>query len=348
MSVCGLIDALLDVRPEGFRVSEEVHPELERRARQRFGPSSARVIGRSEEGRPIHGFTLGEGSINVTLVAGNHADEPVGPETLRSLVYLLSGDEDAAAALRRRFRFFIVPHTNPDGEARNRRWTQLWPDLKAFLSEAERDAPGRDLEFGYPGLRPENSVVASFMRQAAPVSLHMSLHGMAFARGTLLLIDRTHAPHASTIRRTYASAAQSSGIGLHDENRLGDKGFFYLAPGFWTTPEGEAMRRHFTVTGQPEVARQFRQSSMEFVETLGGLPLSLVTEVPLFRLGEGADDETMAMARMARRRIAEGAPDAHVMIGRLSELTTPVSLRDAIYLQATALDAGLTYVQRKK
>ena len=47
--------------------------------------AAASVIGRSREGNPIYGYRLGEGEIGVSLIAGCHADEPVGPEMLRRL-----------------------------------------------------------------------------------------------------------------------------------------------------------------------------------------------------------------------------------------------------------------------
>ena len=43
----------------------------------------ANPIGSSRQGRDIHGFCLGSGSIKVSLIAGCHADEPVGPLLLR-------------------------------------------------------------------------------------------------------------------------------------------------------------------------------------------------------------------------------------------------------------------------
>ena len=42
------------------------------------------------------------------------------------------------------------------------------------------------------------------------------------------------------------------------------------------------MRAHFLAMGDDKTAALFHQSSMEFVRSLGGDPLCLVTELPLF------------------------------------------------------------------
>ena len=51
------------------------------------------------------------------------------------------------------------------------------------------------------------------------------------------------------------------------------------------------MRAHFLVLGDSETAEKFHDSSMEFVRSLGGDPLCLVTELPLFLINRVPDDE---------------------------------------------------------
>ena len=46
------------------------------------------------------------------------------------------------------------------------------------------------------------------------------------------------------------------------------------------------MRAHFHAMGDPVTAARFHDSSMEFVRTLGGDPLCLVTEMPLFLIAQ--------------------------------------------------------------
>ncbi len=247
--------------------------------------ASFHELGVSEEGRPIYGVVMGHGPQTVSLIAGAHSDEPIGPETLRTLVLEGLRRREILGDLFTRFRFVVVPHINPDGEARNRAWMTQWPSVEAYLRHAFRELPGRDLEFGFPEMRLENRVVAAFLRAHAPVALHMSLHGMGIAEGAMLLIERHWADRTQPLRDGFARAVAAAGLDLHDHNRKGEKGFFYIEPGFTTTPEGEAMRYYFrTRQADPEMAACFHDSSMEYVRSLGGDPLCLVTELPLFLL----------------------------------------------------------------
>jgi hypothetical protein len=328
--------------PASFRSSADVHPDLAGKARDRFGDEAAYEIGTSEEGRSIIGFRLGVGPIHVSLIAGNHADEPVGPETLRSVVDLLISGEPESEALLRDFRFAIVPHVNPDGEARNRSWFDAWPSLEAYLTHVQREAPGRDIEFGYPDLRPENRCVSAFLAQDGPYRLHMSLHGLGFGKGALLLIDRLHAAHTAHLKRVFALTADGLRLGLHDENRGGEKGFFYIAPGFWTTPEGAAMRAHFELIGDKSTAALFRDSSMEYVASLGGRPLCLVTEIPIFLLRH---EEGVGIARSVRADLSHGSLKATVAAERLKDLGVEhVPLETAVQMHATVLEEALRSV----
>ena len=163
------------------------------------------TIGHSEDGRPIAGITLGTGPAVVTLVAGAHADEPVGPETLRTLVLDGLAAQGWGAPGRRAStprssasRFRIVPHVNPDAEARNAPWIAAFDPptprrrSRPTCAHRLREPPGRDVEFAYPDARPETAAATAFLFGDGPPALHASLHGMGFAEGALLLIDRDH------------------------------------------------------------------------------------------------------------------------------------------------------------
>lgn len=247
------------------------------------------TIGFSEEKRPIRGTVLGTGPRKVSLLAGAHADEPVGPTTLRTLIRALgqtSGGADRSHPIVHELLYActisIIPHVNPDGEARNAAWRREWPNPEAYIRDVVREEPGRDIEFGYPDMRVENEIVSRFLEQNGPFHVHASLHGMGFSDGAMLLIEKNWAYRSEQLQAAFVRKAGQFGLRLHDHNRKGEKGFFRIAKGFTTTPEGEAMRRFFLSHGNPEMAGRFRQSSMEFVRTLGGDPLSIVTELPLF------------------------------------------------------------------
>ena len=291
----------LDLSALRFRQSAEVFDEMREACAQNPDLATFETIGESEEGRPIAGVTLGYGPRLVTLVAGAHADEPVGPETLRTLV--LEGlaargwgaDDGGLEELWEQVTLRIVPHVNPDGEARNQSWIQAWDaeepadTLGHYLRGRRREPPGRDVEFGYPDLRPENRAATAFLFENGPVALHASLHGMGFSEGALLLVEKRwlQTERDQALRVGFAQGAEDVGLRLHDHDRGGDKGFRYGGPGFWSTPEGAAMRQHFLDADDPETAGLFRQSSMEqAVETApeGESPLCVVTELPLFVL----------------------------------------------------------------
>ncbi|MDX1546774.1 MAG: M14 family zinc carboxypeptidase [Rhodothermales bacterium] len=338
--------ALVPPDPQ-FRTHDEVKEAIRKVCAEDPGRAAFHELGRSEEGRPLYGVVLGTGPRTVSLIAGNHADEPVGPETLRAFV-LGAPRRAALAPLLARYRFVVVPHTNPDGEVRNRAWMVRWPDLGAFLRYADREPPGRDLEFGFPAMRPENRAVAAFLRAHAPVALHMSLHGMAFAEGGMLLIER-HWCGARTepLRARFATTIQAAGLTLHDHNRRGEKGFFYIEPGFTTTPEGAAMRAHFLARGEPAMANRFHDSSMEFVRSLGGDPLCLVTELPLFVIpsatnrAPGVPANYLAFKeRLAELRLRTGFGDDPVE-GLQRFAPTPLALRTAMEIQLRTIAYGL-------
>ncbi|MFN3597757.1 MAG: M14 family zinc carboxypeptidase [Rubricoccaceae bacterium] len=345
-----------------FRSSADVFEAL--RAACETNPDVAQfeTIGHSEQGRPIAGVTLGYGPRTVSLVAGAHADEPVGPETLRTLVLegLAARDWDAPGGglgpLFERVTLRIVPHVNPDGEARNAAWIRAWPDLGAFLRERRREPPGRDLEFGYPALRAENRAATAFLFGAGPVTLHASLHGMAFSEGALVLVEKAWLPRADAFLSAFRALAAAAGLRLHDHDRTrepgGDKGFAYGGPGVWTTPEGAAMRAYFERTGDPETAALFHRSSMEeaiaAAERHGAArPRCFVTELPLFQLAAAYEPVPGEPALLRRwQALLPGLATAAADPERLAALAAPFGVRPlpletAVRVHLGLLDAAL-------
>jgi len=336
-----------------FRTTGAVRGAL-RAACERHGDVAAfHELGTSEEGRPIDGIVLGTGPQAVSLIAGNHADEPVGPETLRTLVLQLLDRRDAFRDVLDAVRLVIVPHTNPDGEARNRPWMEAWPDPVAYLRHRVREEPGRDLEFGFPDMRVENESVSGFLRAHGPFALHASLHGMAAAEGAQLLINRPWTFRTDALQDGFRAAAAEEGLRMHDHNRKGEKGFFWIAPGFTTTPRGDAMRTFFRAQGDAEMAARFHDSSMECVMGLGGDPLCLVTELPLFVVPNddptpGVPDRYLQLREVlpeVQRRLTKGEP--------VGDLLAPFDLRPlpidaAMRLQLRAIELGLEAVRTQE
>ena len=317
-------------------------------------------IGRSRDGRAIRGFRVGGGPRRISLIGGCHADEPVGPWMLRRLVPWLVDRKDDDPWLRD-YHWSIVPHANPDGEVVNRAWSEPAPppehgfDLRRYVDHRVRELPGDDIEFGFPrddqdeGARPENRAVAAFLGdgvdELGPFRLHVSFHGTTNGAGPWFLIDRDWIDRTESLRAALAAETARLDYTLHDVERHGEKGFERIARGFCTRPSATAMRAHFLGLGDEATAARFRPSSMEWVRSLGGDPLTLVSEMPLFCV-EGIgntiepNDPIATVFRndvlpaFAADRGATSLPGVH-----------PMPLGDQMRLQLAMLDAGLSAIE---
>ena len=341
------------------------------------GPKSAdppaEIIGRSRGGRPIRGYRVGSGSMHVSLIGGCHADEPVGPSMLRRLVRFLTGLEGSAPLIEA-IRWSIVPDVNPDGAVRNSAWSDHpleAPDHRGdldrvydpvlYVRHVVRELPGDDIEFGFPRhlqdrqARPENRAVARFLASGAPYVLHASLHGMGFAPGPWFLIEPGWIDRTLGMRDSLRQRVRTMGYPLFDVDRGGEKGFHRIDEGFCTRPDSGAMRDHFLARGEEEMAGRFRPSSMELVRDLGGDPLTLVSEMPLFLLSPspaGAEGPAFQTGTEGKRHL-------HERLGRIvqetsneegrSEMTRlgiqPMPIRDQMRLQLAFLQEAINSVR---
>ena len=317
------------------------------------------IVGRSREGREIRALKIGVGARRVSLLAGCHADEPVGPRLLRRLSHYLFGLA-ADDPLLVNYQWWIVPHMNPDGAVRNERWqpsSATTYDLADYLLHSVRELPGDDIEFGFPidpddaDARPENRAVYAWWRSAAgPFDLHVSLHGMAFGAGPWFLIEEAWKDRVTRLKRRCLQRVAEMGYVPHDIDRRGEKGFFRLDRGFCTRPDSRYMRAHFLELGDVRTANEFRPSSMETIRGLGGDPLTLVSEMPLFitpGVGEtlGPPDP---VAELWKERIAgwradlqAGASPADLLDEAAAAGVAPMPVNDQMKLQWTLVVAGL-------
>ncbi len=337
------LSQLIAHRDVRFRTGAEVRAAIRQACAANSDIAEFHTLGKSEEGRPIDAVVLGRGERTVSLIAGAHADEPVGPETLRHFILGALAQPQQFAELFEAFRFAIVPHINPDGEARNQPWIRQWPAVTAYLQHAFRELPGRDLEFGFPDMRPENRLVSAFLKQHTPIDLHLSLHGMGFSEGAMLLIERHWIDRTMELRFHFAEYAKALGLRLHDHDRGGEKGFLYIAPGFSTTPQGRAMQAYFRRRGDEKTAAKFHLSSMEWVRQVGGDPLCLVTELPLFIIGSTAGENYTGQpaaylsfqSRLPalRAKLAAGKPiDADLAPFQIRPLDLSIAMRFQLYV----------------
>lgn len=327
------------------------------------------TIGESREGRSIEAFALGRGPTAVSLIGGCHADEPVGPAMLQRLVRFLSS-HDPVHPLLADYRWRIVPHVNPDGAMRNAGWSNqvqqsidhlgesdLSYDPVLYVQNVIRELPGDDIEFGFPRdaedreARPENRAVASFLSAEGPVDLHASFHGMGFAPGPWFLIESSWTDRTSVMRQALRDRVRQMGYPLFDIDRQGEKGFFRIDEGFSTRPDSRAMVSHFLAQDDEETAAKFRPSSMELAQSLGGDPLTFVSEMPLFLLPEepsGPTGSGFKAGTAARRQlhdqlnrlaVALPADEARTEMTRLE--VRPMPIRDQMRLQLAFLNQAL-------
>lgn len=334
-----------------------------------FPPGTGETIGVSREDRAIEGHTFGSGPRTVSLIGGCHADEPVGPAMLRRLVRFLS-NQDEDHPLLEGYSWRVVPHVNPDGEQRNAGWSEhaletvdhlgkidASYDPVLYVQNVVRELPGDDIEFGFPRspddreARPENRAVARFLSAAAPIDLHASFHGMGFAPGPWFLIEPNWIDRTPSMRQALRRQVRHMGYPLFDVDRHGDKGFRRIDEGFSTRPDSQAMVAHFLALGDEETAAKFRPSSMELVRGLGGDPLTLVSEMPLFLLPEAPTSPTgpgFKAGTPAKRTLhdqlrqlvldlpADEARDEMIQLG-----VRPMPIRDQMRLQLAFLNQAL-------
>lgn len=322
-------------------------------------------IGYSREQRPIAAYRFGRGACRISLIAGCHSDEPAGPRLLRHLVAYFSHLPESSPILED-YQWWIVPHANPDGGEVNRSWytdrdEQI--DLIRYLKHVKRELPGDDMEFGFPrdpadlDARPENrSIAAWWMKADGSFHLHASLHGMAFAGGPFFLIEPAWSSRCEELKAQCRRAVDALGYRLHDVDRQGEKGFFRLEKGFATCPNSKAMAQYFLDQEDELTAAKFRPSSMETIRALGGDPLTLVTEMPLFllpKVGEVLGPPDPEAERWKSRvekwkgklRSQPGEAD-RVMEEVSRQGLTAMPIRDQMQLQWVLIVAGLEQVRR--
>lgn len=330
------------------------------------------IIGRSRDGREIVGYRLGQGPLSISLIGGCHADEPVGPAMLDRLVRFLTA-QDPESFLLSRCRWSVVPHANPDGATLNSVWSDHTVTVRDHLGEVDsgydpvlyvhhvaRELPGDDVEFGFPRTsddheaRPENRAVAEFLGSAAPFRLHGSFHGMGFAPGPWFLLEPAWIERTAAMRPRMRQLVHTMNYPLFDIDRRGEKGFRRIDAGFSTRPDSLAMAAHFQELGDEATAARFRPSSMEMVRALGGDPLTLVSEMPLFLLPQepsdgqgplfrpGTEGKRQLHARLQRLATEEHPEKARAEFERIG--IRPMPIRDQMRLQLAFLDEALTCV----
>lgn len=114
-------DANQPLIQQGLRSNEQLYSDLIE-LDNTYDTMALSQVGESVEGRPLYSATVGEGERKLMIVTQQHGDEPTGTEAAMLLLEWLSGDSEAAQALRSEITVTVMPRVNPDGFAR---WEQL-------------------------------------------------------------------------------------------------------------------------------------------------------------------------------------------------------------------------------
>ena len=115
------------------------------------------------------------------------------------------------------------------------------------------------------------------------------------------------------------------------------------------------MRAHFEGQRKLNTAKLFKESSMEFVRALGGDPLCLVTEFPLFLITNRPDNEPPGEPKTylklkAHLPAAQRTANANQSIDWFKERYGLESIKntDAIRMQLEVIDIGLAAIAAKE
>lgn len=152
-------------------------------------PDQCRVssAGTSRGGEDLPLLVIGDGPLKMMVIAGSHANEPIGGQTIITLAeYVL-----AHPAEQERATWYLVPSSDPDGLLLNETWLKgTWPPTaeafhRGFYRPASPDQP--DWTFPFDGVGPaqlpETQALMKVIDAAEPdavLNLHSSESGGSF------------------------------------------------------------------------------------------------------------------------------------------------------------------------
>ena len=152
------------------------------------------VAGTSEAGIPIYHIQFGEGSVKALVVAGPHADEPIGSLTAFGLLTLLKNNNKELVG--RDIQWHIIPCIDPDGAKLNEGWTQQPYSFKNFMRNFHKQYPTEQVDGSFPlsykeiyfnQPTPEARALMDVLESVVP-DFYYSLHN-AFAGGCYFVLS---------------------------------------------------------------------------------------------------------------------------------------------------------------
>ncbi len=119
---------------------------------------SLRVIGHSVEGQTLDCLEVGEGDINIWVIARQHPGETMAEWWMDGFItHLIEGEDDVTRTLREKAKLFIVPNMNPDGSRQgnlrtniqganlNREWgvatLEICPEVVHTVAAMDKNPP---------------------------------------------------------------------------------------------------------------------------------------------------------------------------------------------------------------
>jgi len=158
--------------------------ELQQRIRQladaRPDVCQMSTTGRSRQGQDLPLLTVRGGAVNVGVVAGAHANEPVGGATVLALAERVLSQPE----LREAVTWYLLPSSDPDGLLLTEPWfSSSWPPTmeayhRGFYRPASQDLPEWTfpVQDGVSALLPETQAMMKFI-DSVPMAALISLHG---------------------------------------------------------------------------------------------------------------------------------------------------------------------------
>lgn len=235
------------------------------------------VIGRSRQGHELPLLTVPGGTTSVLVVAGSHANEPVGGATILALAERVLAHPE----LRETVTWHLMPSSDPDGLLLNEQWLiGTWPPTmeeyhRGFYRPSGADQPEWTFPFADGDLArlPETRALMEIIDATVPdtvVSLHSSDSG-----GSFYMITRGEAELVGVLAQAAArnglplERMPSDCIGLASP---GDGVFVIPAP---TPPPASG-------SGDDAEWRPAGVSSVHYAARRNG-SLGVVPEVPMWR-----------------------------------------------------------------
>lgn len=109
---------------------------------------TARRIGTSRLGEPLHCYRIGTGISRALVFAGGHPNEPIGFCTIMQLASELCAEPDYRERLG--CTWHLIPNLDPDGTRLNEGWFAGPWDRVHYAENFYRPAPGEQVEWSFP------------------------------------------------------------------------------------------------------------------------------------------------------------------------------------------------------